>query len=203
MEEPLDVIIVDYDSGNVKSLIFALQKIGVNPLLTDDHKLIQQATHIIFPGQGHVETAMNNLRERGLDTIIPSLTQPFLGICVGMQIMCHSSAEADTSCLGILPTKVQKFTPVSSQDKVPHMGWNELKHTISSSPLLSQLSSQAYVYYVHSYYVPLGDYTISKTKYADKEFSGIVKKGNFYGCQFHPEKSGEVGLTLLRNFLQI
>ena len=190
------VVIIKYNAGNIRSVLFALERLGVEAIVTDDHDLIRRASHVIFPGVGAANSAMPYLKERGLDTLMKSLTQPFLGICLGMQLMCAHSEEGDTECLGIFNLPVKKFT----QGKVPHMGWNSL--TQLRSPLMPGLKEGDYCYFVHSYYAALSDDAIAITNYGIP-FSSALHKNNFYGVQFHTEKSAAVGEQILKNFLAL
>ena len=191
------IAIIDYHTGNIRSVMNALARIGAaDCVLTDDADVIRRASHVLLPGVGEAGTAMNELRTRRLDTLIPTLTQPVLGICIGTQLMCLSSEEGDTTCLGIFPTRIVRFQSL----KVPHMGWNTI--TDLRSPLLRGIDEGAYVYYVHSYYPECCDCTSARTEYGIP-FSGALQKDNFFGTQFHPEKSGPVGEQILRNFLAL
>lgn len=199
------VAIVKYNAGNIQSVIYALERLGITPILTDKEDELRAADKVIFPGVGEASSAMRYLREHGLAAILPTLTQPFLGICIGQQLMCQHSEEGDTTCLGIFPLNVYKFNSsnVSGEKfKVPHMGWNKLKNT--KGPLFEGIDEEhAYVYYVHSFYCEINDaYTMAKTDYA-ASYSGSLHKDNFYAVQFHPEKSGKVGEKLLQNFLEL
>jgi glutamine amidotransferase len=191
-----EVVIIKYNAGNIRSVLFALERLNVNAVVTDDHELIKKATHVIFPGVGAANSAMPYLQERGLDKLMLSLTQPFLGICLGMQLMCAHSEEGDTECLGIFDLPVKKFT----QGKVPHMGWNSL--TDLRSPLMQGLKENDYCYFVHSYYAALSSDAIAVTNYSIP-FSSALHKNNFYGVQFHTEKSAAVGEQILKNFLAL
>lgn len=198
-----DVVIIRYNAGNIRSVLFALERLGIAATVTDEATAIQQASHVIFPGVGSAATAMPNLIGKGLDTVIQSLTQPFLGICLGMQLMCRHSEEGDTPCLGIFDIPVKKFPANDSEGqlvKVPHMGWNKLEQV--RGPLTEELSAQPYAYFVHSYYATLSDYTTAVTRYA-LPFSSMLQKDNFYGAQFHPEKSAADGERILKNFLSL
>lgn len=194
--------ILKYDAGNIHSVLGALHRLGADPVLTDDEDTLRRADKILFPGQGQAATTMAALRRTGLDKLLPQLQQPVLGICVGMQLLCQHSEEADTPCLGIIPACVKRFQPQTADDKIPHMGWNTLDVCQPDMPLLAGLNQQ-YVYYVHSYYVPRCPQTAALTTYCATDFSAILHHQNFYACQFHPEKSGAAGERLLRNFLSL
>lgn len=192
------VAIVKYNAGNVQSLTFALNRLGVMPVLSDDPEFLQSADKVIFPGQGEASSAMSSLREKGLDKVLKELKQPFLGVCLGMQLMCESSEENDTECLGIISEKVVRFD--SGQVKVPHMGWNDI-HDLRS-PLMAGIKEADYLYFVHSYYVPVCEQTIATAEYP-MPFSAALNKDNYYAIQPHPEKSAEAGMQLLDNFLKL
>lgn len=208
------IAIVNYDTGNIRSVTNALARIGCTDwVYTDDKRLLSTADKVILPGVGEASTAMAKLAERGLNTLIPTLTQPVLGICVGTQLMCQSSEEGDVDCMGIFRTRVRKFQPEKQQDgklsivncqlsieKVPHMGWNQI--TDLRTPLFNHIDEGAYIYYVHSYYPELCDDTIATSHYINA-FSGALGRDNFFGTQFHPEKSGAVGAQILKNFLEL
>ena len=196
----MNVAIVKYNAGNIYSVVRALQRLGVEPVLTDDPEALQQADRVVFPGQGEASTAMRYLQARGLDEVIRHLRQPVLGICIGQQLMCSHSEEGDTDCLGIFDVPVCRFRPLRSEDKVPHMGWNQLEKPRSA--LFEGFGEGEYVYFVHSYYVPLCEHTIATTRYA-QTFSAALHRDNFYATQFHPEKSGSVGERILKNFLKL
>lgn len=197
----MKVSIVKYNAGNIFSVVNALERLGVEPLLTDDAAELQSSDRIIFPGQGEASTVMEYIRAHRLDEIIKSLKQPVLGICIGQQLFCRHSEEGDTDCMGIFPVDVKKFEPKCHADKVPAMGWNEIYDM--KSDLFKNFDDEAeYVYFVHSYYVPLCEYTIAAADYI-QPFSAAMRKGNFFATQFHPEKSGGVGARILRNFLDI
>lgn len=192
------VAVIDYNAGNVRSVLYALERIGVEAVLTADHEEIAVAEKVIFPGVGAAGSTMRFLREEGLDQLIPSLTQPVLGVCLGMQLLCEHSEEDDTPCLGIIPQKVKRFQPQKGE-KVPHMGWNTLR-LLEGSWLRPELDGQ-YTYFVHSYYVEPGPYTVCETDYIHP-FSAVLRKDNFYATQFHPEKSGGVGELILQDFIR-
>jgi len=193
----MKIAIVKYNAGNVQSVEFALNRLGVAPVITDDVEALQKADKVIFPGVGEASTAMKYLRERKLDVLLKSLKQPFLGVCLGMQLMCKYSEENDTNCLGIFDQTVKKFPPI---EKVPHMGWNTISDL--KSPLLKGIDENEFVYFVHSFYAELGNGTICKTNYIN-DFSAGLQKDNFYGFQFHPEKSGDTGAKILKNFIEL
>lgn len=197
------IAIVDYSTGNIRSVQNALSRIGAEWLLTSDPAEIHKADRVLLPGVGHCGEALARLRERGLDTVIRDLRRPVLGICVGMQMMCRDTAEGDAVGLGIFDAHVRRFTPSSPDDKVPHMGWNSI-HNLEKG-LFKGIPSGSYVYFVHSYYAHLCPDTIATTRYGSSQmmFSAALKYENFYGTQFHPEKSGDVGEAILRNFLAL
>lgn len=197
------IAIVKYNAGNTRSVICALERLGIQAIVTDDPQVLHDADKVIFPGVGEASTAMEYLRQKGLDQVLVSLTQPFLGICLGMQLMCSFSEEHDTACLGMFDVPVRRF-PSGTGCKIPHMGWNTI--TCVDDPLFTGLVPQSYVYFVHSYYVPevsAGEGMIASCDYAGLSFSCALHKDNFYGVQFHPEKSGPVGEQILRNFLAL
>jgi len=205
----MNIAIVKYNAGNIYSVVNALRRLGVEPLLTDDAEQLRKADGVLFPGQGEARGAMEYLKARGLDEVIRSLRQPVFGICVGQQLLCKHSEEGDVDCIGIFDAEVKRFQPQRHEDKVPCMGWNslydmksELFSTLNSqfSILNSQLSP--YVYFVHSYYVPLCADTAAVADYI-QPYSAALHKDNFYATQFHPEKSGDVGEQILKNFLGI
>lgn len=193
----MKLAIVKYNAGNIQSVLYALERIGMEAVVTDDHAELQSADKVIFPGVGEASSAMNYLKERELDTLIKSLTQPVLGICLGMQLMCTHSEENDTECLGLFDTEVKKFT---GHLKIPQIGWNLVQET--TAPLFNQLHKDPYCYFVHSYYAALCEETAAVTEYGVR-FSSALQKGNFYGVQFHPEKSAAVGEQLLKNFIHL
>ncbi len=193
------VAVVKYNAGNIYSVMNALKRLGVEPLLTDDAEQLRQADRVLFPGQGEALGAMTYLREHGLDKVIRSLKQPVLGICIGQQLLCKHSEEGDVDCLGIFDVPVKRFLPTLHEDKVPCMGWNKLYDT--KSALMEGVESQ-YAYFVHSYYVPLCQETIAVADYI-QPYSAALHKDNFYATQFHPEKSGSVGERIIKNFLEL
>ncbi|MCC2544859.1 imidazole glycerol phosphate synthase subunit HisH [Hymenobacter sp. BT175] len=195
----MDIAVVDYKGGNVQSVLFALERLGVQAMLTADPEVIQRADKVLFPGEGEAASAMRELRAQGLDQVLPTLTQPFLGICLGMQLLGTHSEENDATMLGILPFEVKRF-PTVPDYQVPHMGWNNLRRP--RSPLFAGLREADFVYFVHSYYAPVGDYTIAEAEYP-APFSAAVQHRNFYAVQFHTEKSGPVGTRILENFLNL
>lgn len=213
------IAIVNYDTGNIRSVINALGRVDCTDwVYTDDKTILTKADKVLLPGVGEASSAMAKLTERGLDTFIPTLTQPVLGICVGTQLMCQSSEEGNAQCMGIFRTKVKKFVnaphPVGSQEdehlssltsrpsslKIPHMGWNQI--TDLRTPLFKDIDEGAYIYYVHSFYPELCEDTIATTHYINA-FSGALGRDNFFGTQFHPEKSGAIGAQILKNFLEL
>jgi len=190
------VIIIDYGAGNIQSLKFALNRLGVEAETSSDIKTIEAADKVIFPGVGHAESAMQKLKETGLQHTIPELKQPVLGICLGMQLMCQSTEEGPTQGLNIFDVEVKRF---QTQLKVPHMGWNLIKKL--KSDLFQNLPDETYMYFVHSYYVPRNSKSIADSEYS-LNFCAALQKNNFYGVQFHPEKSGKWGEKILLNFLK-
>jgi len=195
----MNIAIVKYNAGNIYSVVNALRRLGVEPLLTDDAELLRKADGVLFPGQGEARGAMEYLKARGLDEVIKSLKQPVFGICVGQQLLCKHSEEGDTECIGVFDADVKRFLPQKHEDKVPCMGWNKLYDT--KSALMKGLENQ-YVYFVHSYYVPLCKETIATADYI-QPYAAALHKDNFYATQFHPEKSGDAGEQILKNFLNI
>jgi glutamine amidotransferase len=196
----MQVAIVKYNAGNIYSVVNALKRLGIEPTLTDDAELLMKADKVLFPGQGHAGEAMDYLRARKLDLLIRDLKQPVFGICVGQQLLCRHSEEGDTECIGIFDAEVKRFQPQRHEDKVPCMGWQELR--VSDNPILKNLGQQPYVYFVHSYYVPVCNETIATADYI-LPYSASMHKDNFYTCQFHPEKSGKVGEQIIKNFIDL
>ena len=204
----MNVAIVKYNAGNIYSVVNALRRMGIDPLLTDDAELLQKADCVLFPGQGEARGAMEYLKARRLDEVIRDLKQPVFGICVGQQLLCKHSEEGDVDCIGIFDAEVKRFKPEKHEDKVPCMGWNKLRFAqneelgMRNEKLFEGLDNDPYVYFVHSYYVPVCEDTIAVADYI-LPYSASMHKDNFYTCQFHPEKSGKVGEKILENFLQL
>ena len=192
------MVIIKYNAGNIQSVLFALDRIGVPAEVTNDIEKITQADKVIFPGVGEASSAMRYLEARQLDAVIKGLKQPVLGICLGMQLLCSYSEENETGCLGIVPVNVRKFQ--SSLFKVPQIGWNNIYSL--QSPLFKRVTENSYIYNVHGYYAEDSPYTIAKCNYGI-EYAAAVKKDNFYGVQFHTEKSATVGETILKNFIDL
>ncbi len=193
----MKIAIINYGAGNIQSILFAIERLGYSAVLTNNPDEIQQADKVIFPGVGEASYAMQKLKESGLDSLIPTLKQPVLGICLGMQLMCNHSEEGNTDGLGIFDANVIRF---SNNVKVPQMGWNQIYNL--KSPLFEGINENEYMYLVHSYYVPNCSEAIANTNY-DVEYASALQKNNFYGTQFHPEKSGDVGEQILGNFLKL
>ena len=215
----MNVAIVKYNAGNIYSVVNALRRMGIEPTLTDDAELLTKADKVLFPGQGHAREAMEYLRARRLDEVIRNLKQPVFGICVGQQLLCKHSEEGDADCIGIFDAEVKRFQPERHEDKVPCMGWNRIEvrseecgvwseecgvrsEECGVNPLMEGLGENPYVYFVHSYYVPVCAETIAVADYI-LPYSASMHKDNFYACQFHPEKSGVVGERILKNFLEL
>lgn len=197
----MDTVIIKYNAGNIRSVLFALQRIGCTATVTDDAERIKAADKIIFPGVGEASTAMNYLKERKLDKLIISLQQPVLGICLGMQLMCEYSEENTTACLNIFNNvMVKQFVPDNKQVKVPQIGWNNIYNL--QSGLLNNVHENSYCYFVHGYYASNSAYTIATADYV-QPYSAALQKNNFYGVQFHPEKSAVAGEQILKNFLSL
>ncbi|MBR0041440.1 MAG: imidazole glycerol phosphate synthase subunit HisH [Bacteroides sp.] len=196
----MKVVIIRYNAGNICSVDYALKRLGVEAEISADPAVIRSADKIIFPGVGEAETTMEHLKATGLDKLIKDLKQPVLGICLGMQLMCKHSEEGNADCLGIFDAEVKRFVPKRHEDKVPHMGWNTITNT--NSALFTGFDKDEFVYFVHSYYVPVNEYTAATTDYIHP-FSAALHKDNFYATQFHPEKSGSVGERILKNFLDL
>ncbi len=210
----MKLVIIKYNAGNIQSVLYALERIGMEAVVTDDHEQIKAADKVIFPGVGEASTAMNYLTERGLDTVIKNMEQPVLGICLGMQLMCAYSEENSTQCLGIFDEQVKWFQSLKSDPssaksalpsaksaiKVPQIGWNNIYNL--KTGLFKGVPENSYCYFVHGYYAALGEHTIATTDYIQPYSSGL-HKNNFYGVQFHPEKSAAVGEQILKNFINL
>ena len=196
----MQVAIVKYNAGNIYSVVNALKRLGVEPLLTDDAEQLQKADRVLFPGQGEARGAMEYLKAHRLDEVIRSLRQPVFGICVGQQLLCKHSEEGDVDCIGIFDAEVKRFSPIRHEDKVPCMGWNVLR--FAQDERLFEGLCDPYVYFVHSYYVPICEETVAVADYI-LPYSAAMHKDNFYACQFHPEKSGKAGERIIKNFLEL
>jgi glutamine amidotransferase len=195
----MKVVLLKYNAGNVQSVLYALERIGTEAVVTDNHEEIRSADRVLFPGVGEALSAMNSLREKNLDRLIPELKQPVLGICVGLQLLCAHSEERDTTGLGVFDVKVRRF-PSLPQLKIPQIGWNSIYDL--QSPLMKDVKENNYIYYVHSYYAELCPWTIARSDYGI-EYSAALHKDNFYGVQFHTEKSADAGEQILRNFINL
>ena len=193
----MKVVIIKYNSGNIRSVLFALERLGVDAVVSDDHDTIAGADKVIFPGVGEAKSAMTYIKEKGLDKTIVALKQPVFGICLGMQLLCNYSEENDTHCMGIFDQTVKKF---NGNEKVPQIGWNNIYNL--KSPLFKGLPENSYMYFVHGYYAEQGENTIGTTDYITA-YSSALQKDNFYAVQFHPEKSGDQGQLVLQNFIQL
>lgn len=196
----MKVAIIKYNAGNVYSVDYALRRLGVEAVITDDKEVLCSADKVIFPGVGEAETTMRYLTQSGLNSVIKGLTQPVLGICLGMQLMCRFSEEGHVEGLNLFDVDVKRFIPTRHDEKVPHMGWNTIGQL--KSPLFTDIAEGEFVYFVHSFYVPKGQHTIAETDYIHP-FTAAIHKDNFYATQFHPEKSGKVGEHILHNFLSL
>lgn len=196
----MNVAVVKYNAGNIRSVDYALKRLGVEAKITDDKEILRTADKVIFPGVGEAETTMKHLRANGMDRLIKELRQPVLGICLGMQLMCSRSEEGGVDCLGIFDVPVKRFIPRKHEDKVPHMGWNTIGQL--KSGLFKGFTQDEFVYFVHSFYVPVCEFTVAETDYIH-HFSAALHKGNYYATQFHPEKSGTTGENILKNFLKL
>jgi glutamine amidotransferase len=193
----MNVAVIKYNAGNIQSVKIALERIGLNPLVTDDPDSISRSEKVIFPGVGEASSAMEYLKARDLDKLLLNLKMPVLGICLGLQLMCHHSEENDTQCLGIFDTIVRRFPP---ENKVPHMGWNTIGGLKGS--LFKDIPEKSYVYFVHSYFADVIPTTTAYTNYI-LDFASAVEKDNYFAVQFHPEKSGPIGEKILKNFLEL
>ncbi len=206
----MDVAIVKYNAGNIYSVVNAMKRLGISPVLTDDPETLKKADRVLFPGQGQAKEAMDYLKEHHLDQLIKDLRQPVLGICVGQQLLCRHSEEGDVDCIGIFDVDVKHFVPQRHEEKVPAMGWNEIynlktnlyRRLDTPTSHVQEALRHPYAYFVHSYYVPLCEETIATANYI-VPYSASLHKNNFYTCQFHPEKSGKVGEQILKNFLEV
>ncbi len=196
----MKTVIIKYNAGNIQSVLYALERIGVSAMVTDSIQEIQTADKVIFPGVGEASTAMQYLKERSLDELIINLKQPVLGICLGMQLMCTHSTENDTTCLGIFEEQVKKFETSDPTIKIPQIGWNTI--TELKTPLFKGIAENSFAYFVHGYYAAKGQHTIATTNYI-QDYSSALHKDNFYGLQFHPEKSALVGEQIIHNFLSL
>lgn len=194
------IAVIDYNAGNVQSVLYALDRFDVDATLTRDPEVILRADKVLFPGVGEASSTMRFLKSFDLDKLLPQLKQPMLGICLGLQLMCEHSEENDTPCLGILPVKVKRFIAPNHSYKIPHMGWNQLD--IIAGDWIPLSFQDRYVYFVHSYYAELNSYTVAQCDYC-QPFSAIIRKDNFFATQFHVEKSGPVGLSILDTFLKL
>lgn len=194
----MKIVIIQYNAGNIQSVLYALERLGVAAVVTDVHEEIQTANKVIFPGVGEASSAMQYLRQRNLDELIIHLQQPVLGICLGMQLMCAYSTENNTKCLGIFEEEVKQFETQDPSFKIPQIGWNTMQSL--KGPLFHKIEENSFAYFVHSYFAAKGKHTIASTNYI-KEYSSALQKNNFYGVQFHPEKSAKVGEQILQNFL--
>jgi glutamine amidotransferase len=196
----MKIAIIKYNAGNIRSVVYALERIGYNATVTHDAEEIKNADKVIFPGVGEASTAMNYLKERELDKLITSLTQPVFGICLGMQLLCKYSEENDTECLGIFDENVKRFKPEDLKFKVPQIGWNSIYDL--KTDLFKKVPENSYCYFVHGYCASIGEHSIGTTNYIEP-YSSALHKGNFYGVQFHPEKSADAGAQILKNFLEL
>ena len=195
----MEIAIIKYNAGNVASVMYALDRIGMKYRWTDDENIIQSADKVIFPGVGEASTAMAYLREKGLDTLIPSLKQPVLATCIGMQLLCRDSEENNATCMGVFDVPVKRFQHASL--KIPHVGWNSIQ-TSGENILMEGLKKEEYVYFVHSYFAPINSYTTAQCEYI-QPFSAMLQKDNFYAAQFHAEISGLAGQRIIQNFLAL
>jgi glutamine amidotransferase len=196
----MKTVIIKYNAGNIQSVLYALERLGVSAMVTDSMEEINTADKVIFPGVGEASTAMQYLRERNLDTLIKNLKQPVLGICLGMQLMCTHSTENNTSCLGIFEEQVKQFETSDQNIKIPQIGWNTI--TALKTPLFDGIAENSFAYFVHGYYAAIGQHTIATSNYI-QDYSSALHKDNFYGVQFHPEKSAKVGEQIIQNFLAL
>jgi glutamine amidotransferase len=196
----MNIVILKYNAGNVRSVQIALERLGIVAALTDDHEVLLSADRVIFPGVGEASSAMKYLQEKKLDKLLINLKQPVLGICLGMQLMCSHSEENDTTCLGLFEETVRKFKSTQAGEKIPQIGWNTIEYL--NSPLFTGIEEGAYCYFVHGYRADKGIHTIAETNYCGS-YSSALQIRNFYGVQFHPEKSADVGSKIIENFINI
>ena len=196
----MKIVIIKYNAGNTQSVLYALERIGATAIVTDDSEEIESADKVIFPGVGEAGTAMRYVKERKLDDVMKNLRQPTLGVCLGMQLMCARSEEGDTACLGIFNEPVLRFKPSTKECKVPQVGWNNIFEL--QSPLFKNVKENSYCYFVHSYFAALGSSTVATADYV-QPYSAALHRENFYGVQFHPEKSAGIGETILKNFIEM
>ncbi|HZI00143.1 MAG TPA: imidazole glycerol phosphate synthase subunit HisH [Flavisolibacter sp.] len=196
----MNIKIIKYNAGNIQSVLNALERLHISAEVTDDAAAIQSADQVIFPGVGEASSAMKSLQEKNLDAVIRDLKQPVLGICVGMQLLCTSSEENETPCLGIIPVTVRKFTAGENKLKIPQVGWNQIFNLRSA--LFQNIEEGSYIYNVHSYYAEDSEFTIAHCQYGI-QYAAALKKDNFYGVQFHTEKSAEIGDRIIENFLNL
>lgn len=196
----MKIAIIKYNAGNIFSVNNAFKRLGITPIISDDPDTLMSADRVVFPGQGNASTAMQYLKAHRLDEVIHDLKQPLLGICIGQQLLCNHSEEGNTDCLGMFPVDVKRFVPTLHEHKVPAMGWNQL--TNLKSPLFKNIKEGSYAYFVHSYFVPSCEWTIATSEYITP-YSAALHKDNFYAVQFHPEKSGDVGETIIKNFVEL
>lgn len=196
----MNIAVIKYNAGNIYSVVHGLKRLGIEPDVTDNVEVIRKADGVLFPGQGEAAKTMEYLKQRHIDELIRNLRQPVLGICVGMQLMCAHSEEGNTDCLGIFDVSVKKFQPQNHVQKIPHMGWDTL--TNIKSPLFKGLNNDSFLYFIHSFYAELNQWSIAANNYI-QPFSAAIHKDNFWATQFHPEKSGKAGETILHNFLDI
>lgn len=196
----MEVAVIKYNAGNIYSVLCALRRLGIDPVVSDSPEVLSRADKVIFPGVGEASSAMRYLREHGLDRVIVNLTQPVLAICIGLQLLCLHSEEGDADCLGVFNIPVRRFVPRDGEEKIPHMGWNTL-HNLQG-PLFRGIGEGSYVYFVHSYYAPVSADCVAQCDYITP-FSAALNRDNFYATQFHVEKSGAVGARILENFLTL
>lgn len=196
----MNIVIIKYNAGNIFSVLYALKRIGIEAIVTDDFDTIKNADKVIFPGVGEASSAMAYLQEKELDKLIKNLTQPVLGICIGLQLLCRHSEEGNVDCMGIFDVDVKRFdNSINQEMKIPHMGWNTI--STSDTDIMNGLNG-SFTYFVHSYYAPVCKHTVATCDYITP-FSAVLRKDNFYATQFHPEKSGDIGEQILKNFIAL